>query len=408
MTRFLTLLHKQTLSGIIRHLPASKSISNRALLIRAMSQSNAQIENLSEANDTQLMQRLIASSEAVLDVEDAGTTMRFLTAYFAVKGLPKLLTGTARMKQRPIHLLINALRTLGADIAFTEREGFPPIKIRGPFSQKTNRIAIPGNVSSQFISALLMIGPTLSKGLTLELEGEIRSRPYIEMTISLMRTFGVTARWIHNQIEVPPGTYMAIPYTIEPDWSAASYWFAFAALARHAEITLPGLSVKSIQGDRVIIDMMELLGVKAEPRGGSLHLTSKDYRNEFSWDFSDCPDLAQTVAVVCAAKGIKATLTGLESLRLKETDRTKALQHELAKLGANFAEAHGTWQLIPAEHLPEQITPINTYMDHRMAMAFAPLCMARQVQIENPKVVRKSYPRFWQDLKSVGIIATEE
>ncbi len=408
MIRSITLQHQSHLYGTIRNLPASKSISNRVLIIQALTKEKAPIHNLSEANDTQLMQRLIHSDQPVLDIEDAGTTMRFFTAYFAVNGLPKLLTGTERMKQRPIRLLVDALRELGAVIAYSEEEGFPPVKIQGSFSQKTNRIAIPGNVSSQYISALLMVGPSLPEGLTLDLQGPISSRPYIAMTLSLMRTFGVEAQWNGNTITVPPRKYHAIPYTVEPDWSAAGYWFAFTALTRQAEVTLPRLSVKSVQGDRVIVDMMELLGVKAEPRGDNLVLCPKEHRSEFQWDFTDYPDLAQTVAVVCAAKGIPATFTGLESLKIKETDRTRALQQELAKLGAAFAETAGGWRLTPALQLPEQLPPIHTYLDHRMAMAFAPLCMLRPVRIENPGVVKKSYPRFWQDVRSVGITAIEE
>ncbi|MCK6616229.1 MAG: 3-phosphoshikimate 1-carboxyvinyltransferase [Cyclobacteriaceae bacterium] len=408
MSHYITLQPKPTVSGVIRHLPASKSISNRVLIIHALSGGNAPIKNLSEANDTHLMQRLINAPEPVLDAEDAGTTMRFLTAYCAVRGIPKRITGTDRMKQRPIQLLIEALRKLGARLSYTEKEGFPPVQIEGPFIQKTNHLAIRGDVSSQYISALLMIAPILPEGLTLELEGKIASRPYIEMTLSLMRMFGATTQWSENTITVSPGTYKAVPYTIEPDWSAASYWFAFTALAKQAEITLPDISIKSIQGDKCIVDMMELLGVKAEPRGHDLLLCSKEHRNEFAWDFTDCPDLAQTVAVVCAAKGITATFTGLESLRIKETDRTKALQTELAKLGAAFQERYGAWHLTPANKLPHEIGAIHTYLDHRMAMAFAPLCMISPIRIENPGVVKKSYPRFWDDVKSLGVMATEE
>lgn len=404
----ITLQHKTNISGVISYLPASKSISNRALIIQALCPGKAAIQNLSEANDTQVMQRLLASSKLVLDAEDAGTTMRFLTAYFATRGSTKLLTGTHRMKQRPIHLLVDALRKLGANLDYTEKEGFPPVAIQGPFRQNTNRISIRGDISSQYISALLMVAPSMPLGLTLELVGKISSRPYIDMTLALMRTFGAEATWKENRIDVSPGTYRATPYTVEPDWSAAGYWFAFAALARQAEVVLPGLSAKSVQGDRVIVDMMELLGVKADPRGNNLILSPKEHRDEFQWDFTDCPDLAQTVAVVCAAKGINATFTGLESLKIKETDRTTALQHELAKLGTAFVETAGAWRLTPAERLPDQIAPIRTYLDHRMAMAFAPLCMLRTVHIENPGVVRKSYPHFWHDVKSVGITAVEQ
>ncbi|MDL5050205.1 3-phosphoshikimate 1-carboxyvinyltransferase [Oscillatoria amoena NRMC-F 0135] len=408
MARFITLQYQPKISGVMSHLPASKSISNRVLVIRALSQGRAPIKNLSEANDTRLMQKLITSSESVIDAEDAGTTMRFLTAYFAITGSQKLLTGTERMKQRPIRLLVDSLRKLGADIVYTENEGFPPLKIQGAFIQKTSRIAIRGDVSSQFISALLLVAPALPQGLTLELERKISSRPYIDMTLALMRSFGSNPHCIENRIEVPPGSYQSVPYTVEPDWSAASYWFAFVALAKDAELVLPGVTLKSVQGDRVIVDIMEQLGVKAEPRGNDLLIASKEYRPEFSWDFTGCPDLVQTVAVVCAARGINATFTGLESLKLKETDRTKALQVELAKLGATFTNAGEAWHLTSTQKLPDQIPPIHTYLDHRMAMAFAPLCMMRNVQIENPEVVKKSYPHFWRDVQSAGITSVEE
>ncbi len=404
----ITLQHQPNVSGLIKHLPASKSISNRVLIIQALSTGNAPITRLSEANDTRLMERLIASADEVADTEDAGTTMRFLTAYFAVSGSPKRLTGTERMKQRPIHVLVEALRKLGARISYTEKEGYPPVRIQGPFTQITNRLSIRGDVSSQFISALLLVAPALPMGLTLDLQGKVSSRPYIDMTLSLMRTFGVDSRFIENRIEVKATNYLSVPYTVEADWSAASYWFAFAALAKRAELRLPQVTMKSVQGDRVILDMMEQLGAKAEPRGTDLLITSKEHLPDFTWDFTSCPDLAQTVAVVCAAKGIHASFTGLESLKLKETDRTKALQAELSKLGAEFIPTGNAWQLTPPAILPDQIAPIQTYLDHRMAMAFAPLCMLRQICIENPDVVKKSYPGFWRDVQSLGIRAIEE
>ncbi|MFN3841254.1 MAG: 3-phosphoshikimate 1-carboxyvinyltransferase [Cyclobacteriaceae bacterium] len=407
MTHFITLQHQPKISGVINHLPASKSISNRVLIIQALCQGKAAIANLSEANDTRLMQQLIVSSDEEINAEDAGTTMRFLTSYFAIMGLPKLLTGTYRMKQRPIHLLVNALQKIGAHIVYTEKEGFPPLKIQGGFIQKTNHITIRGDVSSQFISALLLVAPALPQGLILQLEGKISSRPYIDMTLSLMRTFGIYPQVTDTRIEVPSGRYKPVAYIVEPDWSAASYWFAFVALAKEAELILPRVAMKSVQGDQVIIDIMEQLGVKAEPRGNDLLITHKEHRQSFSWDFTDCPDLAQTVAVVCAAKGIKATFTGLESLKIKETDRTMALTIELAKLGATFNLRGDAWHLTPAQKLPDTLAPIHTYLDHRMAMAFAPLCMMWKVQIENPGVVRKSYPHFWHDVRSVGINAVE-
>ncbi len=365
------------------------------------------LTNLSEANDTVLMKQLINSPDPVLDVEDAGTTMRFLTAYLAVQGQEKVITGTDRMKLRPIGLLVDALRVLGARISYLEKEGFPPLKIEGFEGQKTNQLTIRGDVSSQYISALMMIAPTLPKGLTLTLTGKVGSKPYIDMTASLMRKFGVEVQVNENVIEVGPQPYKPCDYRIEADWSAASYWFAFTALADQAEITLPNITMRSFQGDRVIADLMEQLGVKSEPRGNNLLLTKKEAHTELTFDFTHCPDLAQTVAVVCAAKGIHGTFTGLESLRIKETDRIHALHQELQKIGAQLIETGSSWKLVPTHNIPETIPTINTYLDHRMAMAFAPLATLRDIVIENPTVVRKSYPGYWDDLKTVGFTLAE-
>ncbi|MBX2946499.1 MAG: 3-phosphoshikimate 1-carboxyvinyltransferase [Cyclobacteriaceae bacterium] len=409
MNSFIHIKKNERLSGIVASLPASKSISNRVLILDALAGGQSELLNLSEANDTVLMRRLIHSTDPVLDVEDAGTTMRFLTAYLAVSKQRKILTGTARMKLRPIGILVDALRKLGGQVEYLEKEGFPPIEILGFESQQTNQLNIRGDVSSQYISALMMIGPSLPKGLRLILEGKIGSKPYIEMTASLMRRFGIEVASQDAHIEIPHQVYKPVKYSVEADWSAASYWFAFTALATDAEIALPNIALRSLQGDRVIVDMMEQLGVKAEPRGNTLLLTKKDTLPEFSWDFTHCPDLAQTVAVVCAAKGIKGTFTGLESLRIKETDRISALHHELQKIGAQLIETGSDWKLVPSQKLPDKITAINTYLDHRMAMAFAPLACLADIALENPGVVKKSYPGFWNDLQSVGfkLSATE-
>lgn len=402
MNSFIHIKKNKRLSGTVTSLPASKSISNRVLILDALAGGQSELLNLSEANDTVLMRRLIHSTDPVLDVEDAGTTMRFLTAYLAVSNQRKILTGTERMKLRPIGILVDALRKLGGHIEYLEKEGFPPLEILGFENQQTNQLNIRGDVSSQYISALMMIGPSLPSGLRLILEGKIGSMPYIEMTASLMRRFGIELASQDARIEIPPQVYKPVKYSVEADWSAASYWFAFTALATDAQITLPNIALRSLQGDRVIVDMMEQLGVKAEPRGNTLLLTKKDSLPEFSWDFTHCPDLAQTVAVVCAAKGIKGTFTGLESLRIKETDRISALHHELQKIDAQLIETGSDWKLVPSQKLPDKITVINTYLDHRMAMAFAPLACLADITLENPGVVKKSYPGFWNDLQRVG------
>lgn len=393
---------QKSISGTIHNLPASKSISNRVLIMDALCDKKSQLDNLSTANDTELMQRLLASESEVIDTEDAGTTMRFLTAFFAVSGKRKLLTGTERMKQRPIGLLVDALRTIGAAIGYVEKDGFPPLQIDSFTRQTSNTVHIRGDVSSQYISALLMIAPVLPQGLVLNFEGTLTSKPYVEMTLALMKQFGIHVLRTENAIHVPHQQYTPTSLRVEADWSAASYWFAFTALADDATITLPNVTLRSVQGDRVIMSMMESLGVMAEPRGQDLILKKKDHQQTFSADFSDCPDLAQTIAVVCAAKKITATFKGLQSLRIKETDRIKALQTELAKLNCEFRETSYGWELKPGvSSLPAEVS-INTYLDHRMAMAFAPLATQCHIIIENPLVVRKSYPEFWNDMQRVG------
>lgn len=391
------------MKGTAKLLPASKSISNRALIINALAGNKSGLHNLSDANDTQLMLRLVSSSDKTIDVEDAGTTMRFLTAFFAVTNQNKVLTGTARMKERPIALLVDGLRKLGSEINYLGIEGFPPHEIVNFSGQKTNQLAMRGDVSSQYISALMMVAPLLPQGLHLQLQGKIGSRPYIEMTAAIMKHFGADCEFKNDTIVVGHQKYTPAEYTIESDWSAASYWFAFAALSENADILLPRLFDKSLQGDSVIAELMKPLGVTAQKQGDLLKLTKSTTAKEISWDFTHCPDLAQTVAVVCAVKGIKGNFTGLESLRIKETDRIAALQNELGKIGGSLIE-HDLehWTLVPSDHIPSSAS-FATYKDHRMAMAFAPLCTRMEVDIQNPDVVRKSYPNFWNDLRSFGI-----
>ena len=392
------------LKGEAALLPASKSISNRALIINALAGGRSELHNLSDANDTQLMLRLVNATDKVIDVEDAGTTMRFLTAYFSITNQQRILTGTARMKERPIAILVDALRKLGVEIEYLENEGFPPHEIKKFSEQKTNNIRIRGDVSSQYISALMMVAPILPAGLTLTLEGKVGSRPYIEMTASLMKHFGVVTNVLADEIVIPHQSYRPEPFTVESDWSAASYWFAFAALAEKADLVLPKLLSNSLQGDSAIAKIMDDLGVKSQFENGLLRLSKKESKKELHYDFTDCPDLAQTVSVVCAAKNIKGYFTGLESLRIKETDRIKALQNELSKIGADLHEEDPEhWTLIPSASLPTQASFL-TYKDHRMAMAFAPLATLMDVEVERPDVVRKSYPNFWNDMKSVGFI----
>jgi 3-phosphoshikimate 1-carboxyvinyltransferase len=390
------------ISGTPHRLPSSKSISNRALILKALSGNQAVLHNLSEARDTKLMMALIDSPEQTVNVLDAGTTMRFLTAYFAVTNQHKILTGTERMKQRPIKLLVDALREIGATIDYLELDGFPPVEVKGFESQKPKQVSIPGNVSSQYISALMMVGPTLKHGLTVVLEGAIGSWPYIKMTGALMEKFGIACQFEPNKIIIPKGNYSSTELTIEADWSAASYWFAFVALADDAHITLKNVSMQSLQGDRVIVEAMEKLGVQATYANNALTLAKKSTEPTLEWDFKDCPDLAQTILPVCAAKQVKGIFTGLESLRIKETDRIAALQNELAKMGTSVIENGNRWTLVPSKTLPAK-ADFATYHDHRMAMGLAPLATLFDVTFDDATVINKSYPGFWEDCQTVGL-----
>lgn len=383
--------------------PASKSESNRALIIRAIA-GNGEVENLSTARDTQTMEKLLLSGEHTLDTIDAGTTMRFLTAYSAIKGKDRIITGTPRMCERPIGILVDALRKLGARIEYANKEGYPPLHIKAFHSSGLSEIKMRGDVSSQYISAILMVGPTLENGLKLELTGKIGSRPYIDMTLGIMKHFGVSAIIEGNSIQVPRGNYKESVFKVDPDWSGASYWYAVTALADDAQILLKGFNLPSYQGDSRIKDIMVDLGVKSEFNDDGLLLTKIENLDHVEIDFTDVPDLAQTIAVVCSAKGISAHLTGLESLRIKETDRIAALQNELSKFGGQFIEKNEhEWELIPGgtKTIPEKLF-INTYDDHRMAMAFAPLATMTDISIENASVVQKSYPSFWEDMGKAG------
>lgn len=398
----LLLAPRSIVNGTVYGLPASKSVSNRVLILDALSGFSSDLKNLSEARDTRLMTSLVKSSAKEINVMDAGTTMRFLTAYYAISGSNRIMTGTDRMKERPIHPLVDALRIIGADIRYLGEEGFPPLEILGFSGQKTNHVRVPGNLSSQYISALMMIGPALPSGLRIELTGAVGSRPYIKMTEAMIRMFGGQVHFEGNLITIQPGTLKPVSYTIEPDWSAASYWYSFCSLAKESQIRLPGNFEKSFQGDQVICEIGEQIGVRSHRSGSELILEKIPHQSTLEWDFTDCPDLAQTVLPLCALKGISGTFTGLESLRIKETDRILALQQELAQVGATLSEQkEGVWSFSPAKEFPASAT-IRTYHDHRMAMGFAPWATILPVTIEDKSVINKSYPRFWEDMESVG------
>lgn len=390
-------------------LPASKSESNRALIINALAGNRGVLHNLSEARDTSTMQRLLASNEHTLDVIDAGTTMRFLAAYVAATNGDKILTGTPRMCERPVALLVDGLRQLGAKIDYLGQEGFPPVHIKGFTISGNDRVSIRGDVSSQYISALLMIAPLLPNGLYLELTGPVGSRPYIEMTLQQMRYFGAQTEWHENVIRVEPKPYEPTTYTVESDWSGASYWYSVVALADDAEVELLGLKAQSLQGDSQIVHIMEPLGVHSTFTERGVLLTKSPWKSEGQVDFADCPDLAQTVAVCCAMQGINLTMTGIESLKIKETDRVAALQQELAKFGAKLKEVRSqVYAVVPSQSKTAGPVRIDTYDDHRMAMAFAPLALKTDLMIQNPDVVVKSYPRFWEDLVKAGFTVNSE
>ncbi|MBT2556622.1 3-phosphoshikimate 1-carboxyvinyltransferase [Hymenobacter sp. ISL-91] len=391
--------------------PASKSESNRALIIRALA-GGGQLLNLSDANDTQLMQWLLQDPAApIFDAEDAGTVMRFLTAYLAMTGRQTELTGTARMQERPIAVLVDALRELGARIEYAGQEGYPPLRLLGRTPQPATaeetepiELTVRGDISSQYISALLMIAPTLPAGLRIWLTGKVGSRPYIRMTQALMQHFGAVCRDLGEVLEVRPQAYQPTDYTVEGDWSAASYWYALVALAPEGSyLTLPTLRRYSWQGDQAIAGIMAQLGVHTEFLADeTLRLTKTKPAAQLTQDFAHCPDLAQTVAVVVAALGIPAIFTGLESLRIKETDRIAALQTELAKFGGALTDAGEGRFEVSSENFKVTGQTVATYHDHRMAMAFAPLALLGEIRSEAPQVVRKSYPQFWQELEKVG------
>lgn len=392
----LKLKHSPVIKSSEIQLEASKSESNRALIINALSGGDSSLKNLSNARDTQTMLRLLASEERTLDVLDAGTTMRFLTAYSILGDQPKMLTGTERMQQRPIKILAKSLRQIGAKVKFLQKDGFPPIEVHPLKKQKREQINIKGDVSSQYISALLMIAPCLPEGLTLTLKGKIGSRPYIQMTLDMMRMFEINASWTNNTIEIKPQQYGSYDYAVESDWSGASYWYSFVALADQAKVKLLGLRQKSLQGDIAIVRIMNQLGVMSTFEEDGVILEKIPHRNAVEIDFSDCPDLAQTVTVVCGVKKVESRFTGLESLRIKETDRIKALKRELKKFSIKLKETEeGVWEVRSKFEPGRDTVSVHTYEDHRMAMAFAPLCTQQEIIIEDPGVVNKSYPSFW-------------
>ena len=394
------------------HLPASKSISNRALILHALSKGKEYPRNLSDCDDTKVMIKALTENNDTIDIMAAGTAMRFLTAYLSTLPQQHIITGTERMRQRPIQILVNALRELGADITYVEKEGYPPLCIKGG-GLSGNKLSLKGDVSSQYISALLMIGPTLKSGLLLQLTGEIISRPYIRLTLQLMKDFGAEASWISDDtIDVKPTPYnSSIAYFVESDWSAASYWYQIVALSSHAQVQLNGLFKESYQGDSRGAKVMEKLGVTTQfNKDGVLISKGKPCIDSLEEDFIDIPDLAQTFVVTCALLNIPFRFTGLQTLKIKETDRIAALITEMRKLGYVLHDENDSILWWDGERCEAETIPvIHTYEDHRMAMAFAPAAFQfPEMRIAHPHVVSKSYPSFWNDLQQVGFAITQE
>lgn len=391
-------------------LPASKSISNRALILNALSYSPYDIQNLSDCDDTEVMVKALNSDSRDFDIKAAGTAMRFLTAFLSKIVGEWTITGTERMKNRPIKLLVDALNSLGARIEYMEKEGYPPLRIFGSALQG-GEISLAGGVSSQYISALLMIAPLMEKGLTLHLEGNIISRPYINLTLQLMEQFGVKATWNGQTIKILPQEYKPIRFTVESDWSAASYWYAIMALLKNAEIELLGLFKNSLQGDAAGAKLFAQLGVGTAftDRGVVLKYNGNAVK-KLIYNFVNEPDLAQTFVVTCVLLNIPFRFTGLQSLKIKETDRIEALKTELRKLGYLLTDSNDSILEWNGERCEPEADPIiATYEDHRMAMAFAPaaLVLPQGLKVADPEVVTKSYPAYWEDLRRAGFALIE-
>lgn len=389
-------------------LNGSKSISNRVLIINALCNQQLTIENLSNADDTVFLQKILQSKDAILDAGAGGTTFRFLTAILAAQeGREVVLTGSERMQQRPIKILVDALLQLGADITYENSEGFPPLRIKGK-KLLGGKIALPADTSSQFITALLLIAPTLKLGLQLELKGTIVSVPYIKMTLKIMEYFGAKTTFSNNIITVESGAYIPKHFFVESDWSAASYFYSIAILSSSTSLELKGLTNQQIQGDSVIATIAKDFGVETIWKENAIVLqkNATPKFTQYSFDFLECPDLAQTVVAFCAALQIELTCKGLQTLRIKETDRIAALDNELQKIGlASLIEVdHNNWKLmIKASSSFCVHSAIETYEDHRMAMSFAPLVLKlKELIIDEPNVVKKSYPLFWKDLEMLG------
>ena len=387
----------------------SKSESNRMLLLQALFP-ELKIVNVSNSDDSQLMTNALASTSKIIDIHHAGTAMRFLTAFFATQeGREVTLTGSQRMKERPIKILVDALNILGAQIEYLEHDGFPPLKISGK-KLNNSKVTLQANVSSQYISALLLIASKLENGIVLTLEGEITSVPYIKMTLSLLKEIGVETFFKDNLIAIKPNANMSFSNTlvVESDWSSASYFYSIIALSEvGTEIALSSYKENSLQGDSVLVDIYKHFGVTTTFKGNTLLLKKESQAKKYlELNLKNAPDIAQTIAVTCFGLGMRCDLTGLHTLKIKETDRLVALKTELEKLGGQVDITNNSLHLASATNINDMVS-IATYNDHRMAMAFAPLALKKSIAIEDAGVVSKSYPTFWNDLKSIGFKITK-
>lgn len=395
---------KQTEKSI--QITGSKSETNRWLILQALYR-DISLHNRSNSDDSRVLQKALVSSEEIIDIHHAGTAMRFLTAYFSTQEHREVvLTGSERMQQRPVGVLVDALRQLGADISYVHKDGFPPLRIKGKKLTK-NQVSMQAAISSQFISALLLIAPSLPQGLEINLIGTITSRPYIEMTLAQLKQLGVAYHFNGNTITVQPlQTIKKKDFTIESDWSSASYYFSLVALSDDRRIRLKSFQSQSVQGDRALVELYKPLGVVAtfseEDSSILLQKTQVKSQGHYTADLAETPDIAQTIAVTCFGLGISCTLTGLHTLKIKETDRLQGLKNELEKLGAQVRISEKSIEIAASEHIASDVE-IQTYQDHRMAMAFAPLSQITNLRIEEASVVSKSYPGFWEDFKSLGI-----
>lgn len=390
------------------NITGSKSESNRLLILQAL-YPNLSIENLSNSDDSKVMQTALGQTQGTIDIHHAGTAMRFLTAFYAFSPNANVtLTGSERMKERPISILVDALNTLGANISYAEHDGFPPLVIKGTRVTKSE-VALHANVSSQYISALMLVAPSLPNGLKISLKGRVTSVPYINMTLQLLRGIGIQGIFKDNIIEISHKEAIENQtIVVESDWSSASYYYSLVALSKNAVISLTSYKAESLQGDSALREIYKRFGVETTFSNNSIQLkkTSAELPKHVEFDLSNTPDIAQTIAVTCFGLRISCKLTGLHTLKIKETDRLEALKTELGKLGAIIITTQDSLELRSAQRIKNE-TAIDTYNDHRMAMAFAPLALKTSIIINDATVVSKSYPSFWEDLSSIGISATQ-